>query len=237
VKRRYLLWLPPLLAAACLLFLFFQRQAGESVGAFFPSRRAGETLVIDAGHGGEDGGAVSPNGTVESQINLSIALKLDQMAGLFGVQTLMIRTEDRSIHDADAQTLREMKRSDLENRVAIVEQAAPATLISVHQNIYSDGRYHGAQVFYSDEAAGKPLAEYTQQLLAQQLDPENKRQAARISSDVYLMKHITCRAILVECGFLSNAEEERLLQEDGYQSKLAAILLAAYLSFEGAGQG
>lgn len=217
------------LGVICLALWQFERQ--ESREAFAPALRDFETLVIDAGHGGEDGGAVSPNGIIESQINLAIACKLDQMAGLFGVQTQMIRTEDCSVHDADAQTLREMKRSDLKNRVALVEQAAPATLISIHQNIYPNGKYHGAQVFYADEAMGKPLAEYMQQLLCQQLDPENSRKAAQISSDVYLMKHITCRAVLVECGFLSNSREEQLLQEDGYQSRLAAVILGAYLGF------
>ena len=214
------------------MVLFFWNSLWGSTQVFCPMKRPKETLVIDAGHGGLDGGAVSPQGTVESQINLSIALKLDQLAGLYGLQTQMIRTQDCSIHDEDATSLREQKRSDLKNRVALIETSAPATLISIHQNIYTSSRYHGAQVFYRDETLGKPLADHIQQLLCQQIDPQNQRQAARISPDVYLMKHITCRAVLVECGFLSNAEEEQHLKDNVYQSKLAAVILGSYLSFE-----
>ena len=220
-------------AAGLMLALLLFRAWGERpLSVFAPVARLGETLILDAGHGGEDGGAVSSGGTVESGINLAITLKMDAIAGLFGVPTLMIRTDDRSIHDTDAQSLRERKRSDLKNRVALVEQAGPATLISIHQNIYTSAKYHGAQVFYADEETGRPLAEYAQQMLRDFVDPDNTRRAAQISADVYLMQHITCRAILVECGFLSNPEEERRLLDSGYQCKLAAVLLSAYLSFE-----
>ena len=190
---------------------------------------AGEAVILDAGHGGEDGGAVSPSGAEESGLNLAIVLRLDQMLGLYGVNTVLLRTEDVSLHDSDAETLREKKVSDLHNRVERIESIEGGTLISIHQNTYPAEKYHGAQVFYADEASSLPLAQRAQELLKEVLDPTNQRVAARISDSVYLMNHITCPAILVECGFLSNPEEERLLQDGGYQTKIAGALAGAYL--------
>ena len=204
----------------------------SSVSVVSYVRCKSHTLILDAGHGGEDGGAVSVSGVPESGINLSIVLKMDQIAGLYGVHTLLIRTSDTSIADSTAQTLREKKRSDLYNRVAIVNQTQGAVLISVHQNKHSRKSVHGAQVFFHDDEASQLWAQETQTLIRTTLDAENQRQAAQISDQVYLMNHINCQAILVECGFLSNAEEELLLQSDGYQSKLAAILMSSYLNHQ-----
>lgn len=196
-----------------------------------PPQLQGTTVVIDAGHGGEDGGAVSPAGTVESGINLEIALRLDAVLGLYGTDTVLLRTEDVSLHDPDAQTLREKKASDLRNRTERVEAIPNALLVSIHQNTYTgSGRYHGAQVFYADAESSEALARHTQEILRQALDPQNTRQAAKLPGAVYLMDHITCPAILVECGFLSNPEEDALLRTAGYQTKLATALASALLS-------
>ena len=198
-----------------------------------PGRFGTETVVIDAGHGGEDGGAVSKAGNVESHVNLAIATRLDHILGLFGANVVMLRTEDVSLHDDSASTLREKKVSDLRNRVARIEATPHATLISIHQNTYDgSSRYHGAQVFYANGALSLPLAQYTQEVLRRALDPENSRQATKIPDSVYLMSHISCRAILVECGFLSNPSEDALLQTSGYQTKIAAALAGAYLGFD-----
>ncbi|WP_294548847.1 N-acetylmuramoyl-L-alanine amidase [uncultured Pseudoflavonifractor sp.] len=195
-----------------------------------------ETVIIDAGHGGEDGGAVSVTGVPESGINLAIAKKLDLLFGLYGVRTELLRTEDVSLHDSSAETLREKKASDLHNRVARIEEVENATLISIHQNIYQSAQYHGAQVFYADSETSLPLAQATQNAL-RLVDPDNTRKPAKISENVYLMNHITCRAILVECGFLSNPEEELLLQSPEYQLKLAGALCGAYLQYQDSQQG
>ena len=122
---------------------------GGTEAVFAPARGEGRTLVLDAGHGGEDGGAVSPSGAVESGINLSIVCKLDQLLGFYGQSPLLLRSEDVSLHDADADTLREKKVSDLHNRAARIEDTENAVLLSVHQNTYPDSRYRGAQVFYA----------------------------------------------------------------------------------------
>ena len=194
-----------------------------------PERFQDCAVVIDAGHGGEDGGAVSLSGRTESGLNLAIALKLDQLMGLYGVRTMMLRTEDISLHSPEAETLRQKKASDLHNRVAMVEDAAGATLISIHQNSYPSSRYSGAQVFYSPTPGSRELAERMQEVLRLTLDPNNSRQAAQVAKSVYLMNHVNCRAILIECGFLTNPEEEARLASPDYQIQLAAAICGGYL--------
>lgn len=218
------------LALSTCYHLFFWREAGWPAMAR-PVRFYGATVVVDAGHGGEDGGAVSPAGTVESGVNLAIARRLDLLLGFYGADVVMLRTEDVSLHDPDAATLRQKKSSDLHNRAERIASIPNATLISIHQNTFSGGsRYHGAQVFFSPGEESRMLAVHTQEVLRLALDPDNSREAAQIPESVYLMNHIDCRAILVECGFLSNPAEDALLQTGGYQTKIATALAAAYLS-------
>lgn len=205
----------------------------QAAPVFSAARAAGETVVIDAGHGGEDGGAVTSTGVPESGMNLAIALRLDSLLGLYGVQTKVLRTTDISLHDSSSKTLREKKVSDLHNRVAIIEATENATLISIHQNKFQGARHHGAQVFYTNEALSLPFAALTQSVLRDTLDPANTRAPAKIPDNVYLMSHITCRAILVECGFLSNPEEARRLQTPAYQEKIAVALAGSFLQFQG----
>lgn len=190
-------------------------------------------LIIDAGHGGEDGGAVSLTGEYESRINLSIAKRLDMVLGLFGAPVLMLRQEDISLHDQDAGTLREKKVSDLHNRVAKVQEQENAVLLSIHQNSYPDGRYSGAQVFYAPTAESDTLAQAMQDALRTTIDPGNQRQPKLIPDTIYLMNHISCPAILVECGFLTNVGEEQLLRDGGYQTVLAAAMAGCWLAFSG----
>ncbi len=217
-----------LLVALVLVLLVQFVWRDETTSAF--ARLPEQTLVIDPGHGGEDGGAVSVSGQKESDVNLAIALQLDQLMGFYGVHTLLTRETDVSIHDQSAATLREKKVSDLHNRAAMIQAVQNATLISIHQNSYPSQKYHGAQVFYADETLSLPLARQVQETFRAALDPENTRAAKPIASSVYLMNHISCRAILVECGFLSNPEEDRLLQEQAYQRKLAMVMAASYIN-------
>lgn len=220
-----------LVLAVCGWFAVRQRLAEA---AFAAARAPGETVVIDAGHGGGDGGAVSITGVAESGINLSIALRLDQLLGFYGVETKVLRTTEDSLHDADSGTLREKKVTDLHNRVEMIEATENATLISIHQNSFQNPKYHGAQVFYANGDLSLPLAQSIQETLRLALDPENNRVATKIPESVYLMNHISCRAILVECGFLTNPEEDLKLQDTGYQTKIAAALAGGYLQFQGA---
>ena len=187
-------------------------------------------LVLDAGHGGEDGGAVSLTGTPESQINLAIVLKLRDVLGLYGVDPIVLREEDISLHDDDANTLREKKRSDLKNRVAAIEAVEGGTLLSIHQNTYPGSRYHGAHVFYAPIEGSQELAEHFQNSIKAALQPDNERAVKRIPDTVYIMNHVTCPAVLIECGFLTNPEEEALLRDEDYQRKLSAVIAAAWMT-------
>ena len=191
---------------------------------------AAAPVILDAGHGGEDGGAVSITGVPESQINLEIVQKLRDILALCGADPVLLREEDISLHDEGASTLREKKRSDLHNRVAAVEAVDGATLISIHQNTYPSSKYHGAQVFYAPTEGSRALAEHFQTALRERLQPDNEREAKKIPDSVYLMNHITCPAILVECGFLTNPGEEAMLRDEGYQRQLAMVLAGAWLS-------
>lgn len=195
------------------------------------------TIVIDPGHGGEDGGAVSCTGVCESRLNLEIALRLNDLLRLAGYKTKMTRSEDVSIYDSSAKTVSEKKISDLKNRVRAVNGTENALLVSIHQNLFEQARYHGAQVFYAPTEGSKTLAESVQTALRLGLDPTNHRQIKE-SLTVYLMRNIRCPGILVECGFLSNAEEEAKLRSEDYQKQLvcaiASGLTACLLEAEGA---
>ena len=207
-----------------LCFLWGSREVFSPGNYFHPS------LILDAGHGGEDGGAVSPCGVMESVINLEIVLRMEQILGLLGECPLMMRCENISIHDPQAQTLREKKVSDLRNRVEAVNANPGSTLVSIHQNSYPSPKYSGTQVFYSPTAGSKELAEKLQTSVRTALQPDNLRQEKQIHDSVYLMNHVSNRAVLVECGFLTNPEEERLLQQPDYQRKLALVLATTLAS-------
>ena len=185
--------------------------------------------IVDAGHGGEDGGAVSPGGVVESRINLEIARRVDSIFGLCGEPSLMLRTEDVSLHDPEAVSLREKKVSDLHNRADTVSSYPEAALLSIHQNMFQQSRYRGTQAFYAPTQGSQELAQAIQEAVRESLQPDNSRESKPIPDTVYLMNHIPNRAVLVECGFLSNPEEEGLLQDPKYQTKLAAVIAAGCL--------
>lgn len=191
--------------------------------------RQAPVLILDAGHGGEDGGAVTAGGDKESGINLSIVLKLEQLMAFLGQDVILTRDTDCSIHSDDSATLHEKKVSDLKNRVALVNSQNNAMLISIHQNYFTDPRYKGAQVFYGPGDIGRQWGEYTQEVLKQLLDPNNHRAAKTIPDSIYLFSHVDCPALLVECGFLSNGEEASLLLTDNYQRKIALALAGSYL--------
>ena len=142
------------------------------------------TVVIDPGHGGEDGGAVSCTGALESRINLSIGLRLNDLLRLLGYRTRLTRSEDVSIYSKDAETVSEKKVSDLKNRVRIVNETEHALLLSVHQNLFEEAKYHGAQVFYAGTSESIELAEAIQSALRAGLDPYIFRTAARLQDEI-----------------------------------------------------
>jgi len=224
VRERKRRWFLRLVAAAALFALCIWQGRMIIKQSFTPTRQQEVRVILDAGHGGEDGGAVSPAGVKESEVNLSIVLRTEQVMGFLGEPPLLLRTEDVSLHDADAATLREKKVSDLKNRAARVSALPQATLVSIHQNSYPEPQYRGAQVFYAPTNGSQQLASRIQDELIRKLQPDNTRQEKQVPEGVYLMNHISNRAILAECGFLTNPEEEKLLTHGDYQKKLSVIL-------------
>ena len=180
------------------------------------------TIVIDPGHGGIDGGATSCTGALESGFNLEISLRLNDLLHFLGYQTKMIRTEDISVYQK-GDTIARKKISDLKERVRMIGQTENPMLLSIHQNYFPDGKYSGAQVFYAQTEGSQFLAERLQQDFVKYLNPGSKRQAKK-SSGIYLMEHVTCPAVLIECGFLSNPEEEAMLRSREYQQKLCCVI-------------
>ena len=179
-------------------------------------------VVIDAGHGGVDGGATSCTGVLESHLNLEVAMRVNDLLHLLGVQTRMIRTEDISIYTA-GETISAKKMSDLKERVRIVNEADNAFLVSIHMNNFAQSQYAGPQVFYGAVDGSKQLAEAMQNALNQCSEGKNKRQI-KPAEGIYLMQHIKKPGILIECGFLSNPAEEAKLRDYQYQKLLACAI-------------
>ena len=216
----------------CLIMVFgamLLSRAGSAITAIAEEKAAAPTVVIDAGHGGEDGGAVSVTGVHESGINLAISLRLNDLLHFLGLQTSMIRTDDVSVY-TEGSSIAQKKVSDIRNRVRMVEQMPNALLVSVHQNHFQESKYRGAQVFYAGTEGSQALAETLQAKLVSQVDPNNHRQC-KAAKDIYLLEHVTCPAVLVECGFLSNPAEEALLRDAKYQTKLAAVIAGTIFSY------
>ena len=187
------------------------------------------TIVIDAGHGGIDGGAVSCSGVAESQLNLEIALRLEAVMQLLGFDTVMIRRTDTSVY-TEGNTIASQKISDLKERVRMVNETENAILVSIHQNTYPDGRYSGAQVFYGGEDESAALAKKLQTNLNQTLCRDSRRECKK-AQGVYLMQNIQCIGVLVECGFLTNPQEEGQLRSSEYQKKLSCVIAATLSAF------
>ena len=237
IRRRTLLW-----RGACVWLLlgltltalacFRSPLAAEVSGLSRP-----ETVyIIDPGHGGEDGGAVAADGTVESGVNLEIALRLREILRFCGQECVMTREEDVSIHSPGCETLRQKKASDLKNRAALVNGQAGAILVSIHQNcLPSAPNVHGAQAFYNREERADALASSVQEALNRAANPKKGKTSVRISDSIYLMKNVTAPAVLIECGFLSNPQETEQLKTADYQRTLAAAMAAGLLQAAGEG--
>ena len=192
------------------------------------------TIVIDAGHGGEDGGAEGKSKLLEKEINLNISKQLQNLLQASGFRVIMIRTEDVSIGDPSLGTIKERKISDLHNRLKIIEEQGDCIFISIHQNHFSDGRYSGAQMFYSlNNEKSKELAEYIKSRVVSLLQPENKRECKPATSSIYLLWQTEVPAVLVECGFLSNDSEAQKLNDPDYQKQMAFSIYSGFMDYYG----
>ena len=216
LRHRRLLW--SILVALATLERKPWRASAGGAGYSVVGGIAGKRITLDAGHGGEDGGAVSPDGVPESGINLQIVRKAEGLLVFLGRSVRLTRTGEEAIYSPEAQTLREKKVSDLKNRVALINALPHAVLLSIHQNsMPQHPAVHGAQVFSNPQEPAAGLAQSIQQALNLTVNTGNEKTAKAIGDSVYLMKHITCPGVLVECGFLSNSHEAQLLQQPEQQ--------------------
>lgn len=230
MKRKLFFWV-----LFCASLVLFCAQTMEAFGVvafhaeFFEKKG---TIVIDAGHGGEDGGAVGVNGLVEKDINLAIALALAEDLKANNFDVVLVRDGDYSVGDQSLSTVAERKRSDTKRRVSLVEETSDCLLVSIHQNQFSQSQYSGAQMFYSpNNEESAQLAECIRQSVVSSLQPENTRQNKEAGEEIYLLTHCQVPAVLVECGFLSNPQEAELLGQETYQNDMAAAIYNGIIDF------
>ncbi len=192
-------------------------------------------VIIDAGHGGFDGGATTDDGTPEKDINLSISLKLKAELINKGVKVIMIREDDSSVEDDGLSTIRQRKVSDLHNRLNVMKNTDDCIYVSIHQNFFSDKRCKGAQVFYSQNFSeeSSALAQYIQNSVVETLQPDNTRLIKPCGTSVYVIYNAVKPAVLVECGFLSNCDEAELLKSNDYQQKMAECIANGIINYFG----
>ncbi len=221
---KYILRFWQLYVLTCVIFVYICVQGSRAVTVLAESApiTRNTVFVIDAGHGGEDGGAVSCAGYRESQINLQIALRLNDLMHLLGRKTVMTRTTDCALSGNEA-TVAARKTADLHRRAQIVAETEHAFLISIHQNYYTQEKYSGAQMFYNRMADAREMAEALQTAMVQTLNRGSSRKSKPVEK-IYLLEAIDAPGVLVECGFLSNTVEEAKLRTEDYQKKLCCVL-------------
>ena len=216
--------LPMMLMAAFVVLLCYTVGKKQDTAADARNRA---TLVIDPGHGGIDSGAVGPDGTRESDLNLAVALKLRAMAELYGQDNLLLRQDDRTLCDAAEYS----EHRDLEHRTELTSAEWNPVYISIHQNDFPTGQASGVQVIYAAGEESQQLGAITHANLISALYPKSRRVAEPAARKLYILSHLSCPAILVECGFVSNPIDLENLKKPAYQTSLAAILMGSYLQF------
>lgn len=212
--------------------LYFTFMANSSADGVMTKPVLKQTVIIDAGHGGDDGGAIGIDGTVEKDINLDIALKLEKLLKFYGFDVIMTRTEDIMTCDDGLDSLRKRKVSDIHNRFDVLEKNPDAVFISIHQNKFEDNSQHGTQVFYSgNNDESKLLAESIQNSIVSVLQPDNSRVVKKSGSGIYLLYHAKLPAVLVECGFISNPAEVKKLNDEKYRMKIAILIADGLIKY------
>lgn len=185
------------------------------------------TIVIDAGHGGEDGGTSSKEGILEKDLNLKVAKKLEEILTSSGFNVVMTRIEDKMLYDPNEDYIGRKKILDMKERVRIASQYENAIFVSIHMNAFPEEKYSGLQVYYSsNDDRSSDLAQKIQSTVHSILQPDNNRKI-KCGKDIFLLDRIKIPSVLVECGFLSNTKEAIMLQNDEYQSRLAFCIFLA----------
>ena len=219
-----------LIILSAMLYLTFMANFSAAEASSMPITQ--KTVIVDAGHGGDDGGAIGIDGTVEKDINLDIALKLEKILKFYGFNVIMTRTQDVMTCDDGLDSLRKRKISDIHNRFELMRKNPDAIFISVHQNKFEDSSQHGTQVFYSgNDERSKELAEAIQTSVTLTLQRKNGRVVKKSGSGIYLLYHAKIPAVLVECGFISNSDEVKKLKDESYRMKLAILIADGLLKY------
>ena len=189
-------------------------------------------VILDAGHGGFDGGAVSLTGTPEKVINLELTLTLSDLLTALGYDVILTRASDTELTSSDGGS---RKMQDLRGRLTVAENNPHATFLSIHMNKFPQSRYQGLQVYYSPHApASKTLADTIQASVHELLQPDNNRTTKASTTSIYLLHRIHSPAVLIECGFLSNPDEATRLEDPDYRTRLAVILAGSYATWQAA---
>lgn len=229
LKRKWIIYFGILLAAIIIATLSIYKLSKVINVSCLPTSR--KVIIIDPGHGGIDGGMVgTATGVYESKVNLDISLKLRTYLEESGSLVLMTRDEDVGLY-TDNGTIRKKKNEDLRNRKKLFDESNADLVISIHSNSFQQSKYHGAQSFYNPNCEdSKQIAELIQEELIRVLDNTNTRKA-KSKNDVYILKNIKVPTVIVECGFLSNPREERLLQDPDYQEKIAWSIYVGIIKY------
>lgn len=208
------------------------RADGGAIPASLLNDSEPPVIILDAGHGGFDGGCVSAEGVPEKGINLSILLRLRDMLEISGYEVEVTRDSDVSIHDKGIEGLANQKSSDMDNRLALFNKYDNAVCISIHQNQFTDPVYNGAQMFYSStDSRSEELARSIQSSFVELLQPDNKREIKLCGKELFLCYYSENPTVMVECGFLSNPEEAALLNTEEYQEKVALTIFNGISNF------
>lgn len=188
-------------------------------------------VVLDAGHGGRDGGAISENGILEKDLNLAVTRTLYDLLALCGIDVVMTRNSDSLVCDENDPALKgKLKMTDLKNRLSIAESHPNAIFVSIHMNNFPVEKYNGLQVYYSgNHPASYEFAQSVQDNVRVTLQPDNERKVKEAGSNIFLLDRISIPAVLIECGFLSNPEEAEKLSTSIYQSQLALVIADSIL--------
>ncbi len=226
-----------LAAVFCLAFVFLSCTVGVLLekysAALIPtaSESVGATVIIDAGHGGEDSGAVGKNGVLEKDINLSVAFFLGEELSSRGYTVVYTRTDDRLLYKEEENVKGLRKISDLKNRCAVAREYPEAIFVSLHVNSFGDSRYSGLQVYYSENDSGsRLLAEKIQGAVRNSIQPDNSRKI-KAGKALYLLEHIENPAVLVECGFITNPDEAEKLSDKEYQKELSFAIVCGIIEY------
>lgn len=217
MRKHWLVRISIVLVAVIILILSLGYHKHIAVSG---SLNAAKVIVIDPGHGGFDPGKKGTRGKDEKDINLAISIYLKEYLLQGGYEVIMTREEDVDLYEKDGSG-RRAKTIDLTNRKKIATKNNPNAIVTVHVNSFPESKYYGAQTFYAkNNEKSQRLALIIQEELIRVLDKENKRTALE-KDDVYMIKGLDIPAVLVECGFLSNPEEEQKLNDPKYQQKVA----------------